>query len=101
MARRRAPGRSIVASGSGPGGLYRFIEIGTFTEDWSDLGLDDDDLWDLEDRIAREPTRAPVVPGGGGVRKIRVADLASGKGKSGVLLQPEMERRHVRVILQL
>lgn len=83
VARRKTPGRSIVATGGGPGGLYRFVEIGTFTEDWSDLGLDDDDLWELEDRIAREPTRAPVVPGGGGVRKIRVGDSASGKGKSG------------------
>jgi mRNA-degrading endonuclease RelE of RelBE toxin-antitoxin system len=37
----------------------------------------------LEDEIARNPTRAPVVPGGGGARKIRRPDPTSGKGKSG------------------
>jgi mRNA-degrading endonuclease RelE of RelBE toxin-antitoxin system len=45
--------------------------------------LGDDDLRMLEDEIARNPTRSPVVPGGGGARKTRRPDPRSGKGKSG------------------
>jgi mRNA-degrading endonuclease RelE of RelBE toxin-antitoxin system len=47
------------------------------------LKLGDDELRALEDEIARNPTRAPVVPGGGGARKLRRPDSLSGKGKSG------------------
>ena len=65
------------------GELYRFVDVASFTEDWADLKLGDDELRALEDDIARNPTRAPVVPGGGGARKIRRPDPTSGKGKSG------------------
>jgi hypothetical protein len=71
------------AAGASPGGLYRFVDISSFTQDWSDLGWGDDELRLLEDAIARDPTRPPVVPGGGGARKIRLADPASAKGKRG------------------
>jgi mRNA-degrading endonuclease RelE of RelBE toxin-antitoxin system len=47
------------------------------------LEVGDDQLRALEDAIARNPTRAPVVPGAGGARKIRLPDVLSGKGKSG------------------
>jgi hypothetical protein len=80
---RKKPRRAVSANGEGTEGLYRYVEIATFTEDWADLGLGDDELRGLEQEISRHPTRAPVVPGGGGARKIRLADPASGKGKSG------------------
>jgi len=47
------------------------------------LKLGDDELRALEDEIARNPTQAPVVNGGGGARKLRLPDRISGKGKSG------------------
>jgi len=47
------------------------------------LKLGDDELRALEDEIASNPTHAPVVPGGRGVRKLRRPDPLSGKGKSG------------------
>jgi mRNA-degrading endonuclease RelE of RelBE toxin-antitoxin system len=47
------------------------------------LKLGDDELRSLEDEIARNPMRAPVVPGGGGARKIRRPDPISGQGKRG------------------
>lgn len=82
MAKKKSE-RAIDSGAGGPAHLYRFVEIASFTEDWADLKLGDDDLRALEDDIARHPTRPPVVPGGGGVRKIRRPDPASGKGKSG------------------
>jgi hypothetical protein len=75
--------RAIYAEPGGPAQLYRFVDVASFTEDWADLKLGDDELRALEDEIARNPTRAPVVPGGGGARKTRRPAPASGKGKSG------------------
>jgi mRNA-degrading endonuclease RelE of RelBE toxin-antitoxin system len=79
----RSPvGRPISEAGrSAP--LYHSVDVASFTEDWADLRLGDEELQALEDEIARNPTRAPVVPGGGGARKIRRPDPKSGKGKSG------------------
>ncbi len=74
--------RTIASEVGGPPELYLFVEIASFTDDWADLELDDDELRALEDEIARNPTRAPVVPGGG-ARKLRRPDPIAGKGKSG------------------
>lgn len=73
----------ILSGSGGPSRLYRFVDIASFTEDWADLRLGDEELRALEDAIARAPTRPPVVPGGGGARKIRRPNPTSGKGKSG------------------
>jgi len=75
--------RAIYAEAGGSEQLYRFVDVASFTEDWADLKLGDDELRALEDEIARNPTRAPVVPGGGGARKTRRPAPISGKGKSG------------------
>jgi mRNA-degrading endonuclease RelE of RelBE toxin-antitoxin system len=80
---RKKPGWATDSEGNGRGQLYHFVEVASFTEDWADLSLGDDELWALESEIARNPTRAPVVPGGGGARKIRRPNPTSGKGKSG------------------
>ena len=82
VARKRA--KRAIFSGSGvPAGLYRFVDLASFTEDWASLRLGEEERRALENEIARDPVRAPVVSGGGGVRKIRRPDLISGKGKSG------------------
>ena len=80
---KKKPDRTITSRASGPAQLYLFIEVASFTEDWADLTLGDDELRALEDEIARNPTRAPVVPDGGGARKLRRPDPLAGKGKSG------------------
>ena len=82
MAKKRLS-RTIHSQSPGPAQLYRFVDVVSFSEDWANLGLGDDELQALEDEIARNPTRAPVVPGGHGVRKIRRPDSVAGKGKSG------------------
>jgi mRNA-degrading endonuclease RelE of RelBE toxin-antitoxin system len=75
--------RAIFSGAGGPAQLYHFVDIASFTKDWADLNLADDDLRQLEDVIARNPTQAPVVPGAGGARKIRLGDRSAGKGKRG------------------
>jgi mRNA-degrading endonuclease RelE of RelBE toxin-antitoxin system len=80
---KKKPGRTITSGADGAAQLYHFVEVASFTDDWTDLKLGDDQLRALEDEIARNPTRAPVVPGAGGARKLRLPDPSSGKGKSG------------------
>lgn len=80
---RKKQDRTIDDGAEDPSRLYLLIHLASFTKDWTDLGLGDDELRALEDEIADAPTRVPVVSGGGGVRKLRRPDPLSGKGKSG------------------
>jgi hypothetical protein len=61
----------------------KFIELPGFTRAWASLGLSDDDLTALQVAILDGPNRYPVVPGTGGLRKIRFARPGEGRGKSG------------------
>jgi len=61
----------------------RFVRFPAFTRDWERFGLDGEDLRLLELEILENPTRAPVVQGTGGLRKVRYAGRKSAKGKSG------------------
>jgi mRNA-degrading endonuclease RelE of RelBE toxin-antitoxin system len=61
----------------------RFVRFPSFTRDWEHLGLDDADLQSLELEILQDPTRAPVIQGTGGLRKIKFAGLRAARGKSG------------------
>lgn len=52
-----------------------------FDRQWKAMGLTDDDLKELQFGLLIEPTKAPVIKGTGGLRKVRVR--LPGKGKSG------------------
>lgn len=60
-----------------------FVETRHFTKEWTDLNLTVEDLMDLQDLLKDDPTIYPVVPGTGGLRKMRFAPRAGGKGKRG------------------
>lgn len=60
--------------------LVDFIELEGFLDDWADLGLTDDDLVALQTQILTGRP-APVVPGAGGLRKLRFAPPRGGRGK--------------------
>jgi hypothetical protein len=77
---QKNPDRAIYSGASGLAHRYRFVDVASFTGDWADLKLGDDELRVLEDVIARNPTRAPVVPGGGRAREIRRPDLSWEQG---------------------
>ena len=58
--------------------MFSFIETRLFTKLVLDY-LNDDDYGALQEAIMRDPDAGPVIPGSGGVRKLRWA--AQGRGK--------------------
>src|SRR6516164_6503716 len=59
-----------------------FIESAEFTE-WVRAYLTDDDLATMQRDLLADPEKGEVIPGCGGLRKLRVADPKRGKGKRG------------------
>jgi hypothetical protein len=59
-----------------------FIETAEFTE-WVKTYLSDDDLAAVQRELLADPERGDVIPGCGGLRKLRVAVPRRGKGKRG------------------
>jgi hypothetical protein len=59
-----------------------FVESTGFTESVCDL-MDDRDYARLQRELMEEPHTGKVMPGCGGLRKIRIADPKRGKGKRG------------------
>ena len=56
-----------------------FVILPHFEEKWKKLGLTDDDLRILENEILKAPEQPAVIPGTGGIRKIRVKLPGIGK----------------------
>ncbi len=63
--------------------LLSFVYLGSFLDDWADLGLGEPDLGALEKLIMDRPEVGVVMAGTGGLRKVRFAPTKGGKGKSG------------------
>jgi hypothetical protein len=59
-----------------------FVETAEFTE-WVKEHLSDEALSDLQRELLNAPDIGSVMPGCGGLRKMRVADPRRGKGKRG------------------
>ena len=58
-----------------------FIELPNFWDMWSNLGLTDSDLAELEIFLSSNPEAGEIIKGTGGVRKVRWR--LNTKGKSG------------------
>ena len=58
----------------------KFVMMPAFDNQWKLMGLTDDDLRELQERILENPKIGDVVKGTGGLRKMRFA--LPGKGKS-------------------
>ena len=58
-----------------------FIETPFFTKKWYSMGLDDDDLFNLQTRLLNNPKLGADIPGTNGLRKIRIS--CNGHGKRG------------------
>ena len=59
----------------------KFVELQSFQKAWDDIGLTDDDLFELETKLLINPRAGVVIKGSGGARKIRFE--AQGKGQRG------------------
>lgn len=64
-----------------PIGLLTFVQLSPFTKAWERLGCDDSDLRALEMAIMIDPSRSPVEPGTGGLRKLRFSREVTNVGK--------------------
>lgn len=76
--------------------MRSFVESRIFTATLKNY-LDDDDFLALQKELLAEPDKGNVIPGCGGLRKLRFADRKRGKGKRGgvrviYLHIPEAER---------
>jgi hypothetical protein len=60
-----------------------FIILPEFDKAWRQLGLRDDELKSLQEFLCLHPDHGDIIPGTGGLRKLRWA--IKGKGKSGGL----------------
>lgn len=65
-----------------PDDLLHFIEMEGFWQDWLDLGLGDDELLELQLTIMAGGKYAPLIPGTGGLRKLRFSRQAGGWAKA-------------------
>ena len=59
-----------------------FVETSEFTQ-WVKEYMSDDALSNLQRELLNDPDMGSVMPGCGGLRKVRVADPRRGKGKQG------------------
>ena len=65
---------------------YRtFYELPTFAACWSSLGLNGRARLALQAELMKAPDAGAVVPGAGGLRKLRFAPPGGSKGKSGAV----------------
>ena len=50
-----------------------FVQLTAFATKWPRFGLDDEDLQSLESELIDSPAAGAVIPGTGGLRKLRFA----------------------------
>lgn len=61
--------------------IRSFIELPLFTKRWHELGFNDEDMFQLQDILLKNPEAGRVMQGTGGIRKVRFA--FENRGKSG------------------
>lgn len=79
--------------------MLLFVESRLFSQRMQEL-LPDNMYRELQACLSRNPRLGAVIPGCGGLRKIRIGDASKGKGKQGgiriiYLHLPELQRIHL------
>jgi hypothetical protein len=74
---------SVAGAPFDPGEWPRFVQLASFQRRAAQAAWRDADLRALESAILRNPRGHPVIPGTGGLRKLRFAQAGGGHGKSG------------------
>jgi hypothetical protein len=62
---------------------YTFIQLRAFTAEAARAGMSNDDIRAMENDIMQRPLAWPIMPGTGGLRKMRFAPESASRGKSG------------------
>lgn len=78
----------------------KFVYTATFRRSWAAMGLDDEQLRDLEEALLKNPKLGDVIEGTGGARKVRIQ--LGGRGKSGggrVIYVDIFEKEHLHLLL--
>jgi len=73
----------VAADATGTG-WFQFVEAPAFAR-FRDHYLDDDGFAELQSYMAKNPEAGDMVPGAGGIRKLRWRDPRRGKGRRGGL----------------
>ena len=60
-----------------------FVMMPEFDRQWKNMGLDDDELRQLQETLLQNPKAGDVIRGTKGLRKIRIAFERQGKSGSG------------------
>ncbi len=68
-----------------------FKEMESFTRKWKLLGLNDDDLIVLQNLLLKDPKIGDVIPGAGGIRKVRLPVDGIGKRSGGRVIYIDIE----------
>jgi hypothetical protein len=76
--------------------MLEFIETAIFTKRIT-THMDDETPRQLQIELVLEPEKGSLIKGGGGLRKIRVADKNRGKGKRGGLRVIYYLRQHEEI----
>ena len=63
-----------------------FVNMPEFERQWKAMGLDDDDLRNLQEQLLQNPNAGAIIKGTGGLRKYRFAFKNKGKSGSGRVL---------------
>lgn len=78
---------------------WLFVEFPSFTRIWENYFLTDAALAIFQSHIARSPTAGDLIPGCGGLRKLRWPDPRRGKGRRGGLRAIYMLVPEIRVVV--
>lgn len=68
-----------------------FIELPVFIKRWKELGLDEDDLLQLQEQLLANPKAGVVIRNSSGIRKLRFAFRNNGKSGSTRVIYVDFE----------
>jgi len=80
--------------------VRQFVETTIFTKRWREIGLNDDDLLELQRHIMKNTSAGDIIIGTGGARKIRYA--LPNKGKRGgvrIIYVDVVHKKHTHLLL--
>ncbi len=78
-----------------------FKEMTSFLKKWNDMGLNDDDLLVLQELLLKDPKIGDVIPGAGGIRKVRIPIDGIGKRSGGRVIYIDIEIKEAIYLLDV